>query len=157
MSLSLRRVVISSFTFFFFVFFFLYILSFFTALSYSYAKERSLKDHRHFCKCFRITLTFSSFNIRLADTPVGVQIGVRQLTNVMFIVGVGNLIVNILPIQRRFLLNIAGANKVDIFIDYRAASTDQFNSISEMIATIGVQINFVEKGNCSIYKQSQIA
>jgi len=51
---------------------------------------------------------------------------------------VGNLIINILPIWRRFLLNIAGANRVDIFIDYRAASTDQFNGIFEMIAVIGV-------------------
>ena len=56
----------------------------------------------------------------------------------MFIVGVGNLIVNILPVWRRFLLNIAGANGVDIFIDYRAASADQFNGISEMIAVVGV-------------------
>ena len=50
----------------------------------------------------------------------------------------GNLIINILPIWRRFLLNIAGANRVDILIDYRAASADQFNSISEIIAAIEV-------------------
>ena len=56
----------------------------------------------------------------------------------MFMVGVGNLIINILPIQRRFLLNIAGANRVEIFINYRAASADQFNGISEIIAAIGV-------------------
>ena len=42
----------------------------------------------------------------------------------MFIVGVGNLIINILPIWQRFLLNIARANRVDILIDYRAASAD---------------------------------
>jgi hypothetical protein len=42
----------------------------------------------------------------------------------VFIVGIGDLIVNILPIWWRFLLNIIGANKVDIFIDYRAASAD---------------------------------
>jgi len=35
-----------------------------------------------------------------------------------------DLIVNTLPVRRRFLLNIAGANRVDIFIDYRAASAD---------------------------------
>ena len=56
----------------------------------------------------------------------------------MFILGVGNLIVDISPIRRRFLLDIAGANRVEIFINYRAASIDQFNSISEIIATIGV-------------------
>ena len=61
----------------------------------------------------------------------------------MFIEGLGNLIINILPIRRRFLLNIAGANRVDILINYRAASTDQFNGISKIIAIIGGKINFV--------------
>jgi len=55
----------------------------------------------------------------------------------VFIEGVGNLIVNILPVRRRFLFDIAGANGVDILIDYRAASTDQFNGISKIIAVIG--------------------
>jgi hypothetical protein len=50
---------------------------------------------------------------------------------------VGNLIINTLPVWRRFLLNIAGANRVDILIDYRATSTDQFNGISKIIAIIG--------------------
>ena len=49
----------------------------------------------------------------------------------------GNSIINILPIRRRFLLNIAGANRVDILIDYRTTSIDQFNSISKIIAIIG--------------------
>jgi len=31
-----------------------------------------------------------------------------------------------------------GGVRVDILIDYRAASADQFNSISEMIAVVGV-------------------
>ena len=52
--------------------------------------------------------------------------------------GVGNLIIDILPVRWRFLLDIVGANRVDIFIDYRAASTDQFNGISKMIAAVGV-------------------
>jgi hypothetical protein len=56
----------------------------------------------------------------------------------MFIVGAGDLIINILPIRRRFLLNIIGANRVDILINYRAASADQFNGISKIIAIIGV-------------------
>jgi len=56
----------------------------------------------------------------------------------VFVVGVGNLIVDTLPVWRRFLLNIAGADGVDIFIDYRAASADQFDGISEMIAVVGV-------------------
>ena len=55
----------------------------------------------------------------------------------MFIKGVGNLIINTLPIQRHFLLNIAGANRVDILINYKATSADQFNSISKIIAIIG--------------------
>ena len=42
----------------------------------------------------------------------------------MFIMGVGNLIINISPIWRRFLLNIVGANRVNILINYRAASVD---------------------------------
>jgi len=42
----------------------------------------------------------------------------------MFIEGVGNLIINILPIRRRFLFDITGANRVDILIDYKAASAD---------------------------------
>ena len=75
----------------------------------------------------------------------------------MFVVGVGNLIINTLPIWRRFLLNITGANRVDIFINYRAASADQFDGISKIIAVMGVYINFVKKGNCFIYKQSRIA
>jgi len=54
----------------------------------------------------------------------------------MFIKGVGNLIINISPIQRRFLFNITGANRVDILINYRAASADQFNSISKIIAVV---------------------
>ena len=53
-------------------------------------------------------------------------------------VGVGNLIINILPVRRRFLLNIAGANRIDILIDYRATSVDQFNGIFRIIAVIGV-------------------
>ena len=56
----------------------------------------------------------------------------------MFIVGVGNLIINILSVWRHFLLNIAGANGVDIFINYKAASADQFNGISKIIAVVGV-------------------
>jgi len=56
----------------------------------------------------------------------------------MFIVGAGNSIINTLPIWRRFLLNIAGANRVNILINYRAASTDQVNGISEIIAVIGM-------------------
>jgi len=38
----------------------------------------------------------------------------------------------------RFPLDIAGANEVDIFIDYRATSADQFNGISEIISVVGV-------------------
>ena len=144
-SSSLKRVVISPFTFCSLAFFFCALL-FFTlylllVLNYSYTKERLLKDHCQSYKCFKITLTFSSFvirrNIRLADTPVSIQIGVCQLTNVIFIEGVGNSIINILPIRRRFLLNIAGANRVDILIDYRTTSIDQFNGISKIIAIIG--------------------
>ena len=56
----------------------------------------------------------------------------------MFIVGVGNLIIDTSPVRRRFLLNIAEADGVDILIDYRAASTDQFDGISKMIAVMGV-------------------
>jgi len=51
---------------------------------------------------------------------------------------IGDSIVDTSLVRRRFLLNIAGANRVDIFIDYRAASTDQFDGISEMIAVVGV-------------------
>ena len=75
----------------------------------------------------------------------------------MFIVGAGNLIINILPVWWHFLLNIAGPNRVDILIDYRAASVDQFNGISKIIAVIGVEINFIKEGNCSIYKTSRTA
>ena len=75
----------------------------------------------------------------------------------MFIKGVGNLIINTSPIWRRFLLNIIGADRVDIFINYRAASADQFNSISKIMAVMEVEINFIEKGDCSTYKTSQTA
>jgi len=51
---------------------------------------------------------------------------------------VDDLIVNILPIRRRFLLNIAGVDGVNILIDYRAASADQFDGISKIIAIVGV-------------------
>ena len=63
--------------------------------------------------------------------------GSRRLTGVI-LVGAGNLIINTLLVWRRFLLNIAGANRVDIFINYRAASTNQFDGISEIIAVMGV-------------------
>jgi len=56
----------------------------------------------------------------------------------MFTVKRGNLIINILLVQWRFLLNIVGANRVDIFINYKAAFKDQFNSIFEIIAIIKV-------------------
>ena len=56
----------------------------------------------------------------------------------MSIVGAGDLIINTLPVWRRFLLNIAGANRVDILIDYRAASADQFDGISKIVAVIEV-------------------
>jgi len=56
----------------------------------------------------------------------------------MFIVGVGNSIVNTLLVWWRFLFNIAGANKVDILIDYRATSSDQFDGIFKIIAVVGV-------------------
>ena len=166
MSSSFKRVAVSYFTFFFFAFFFFYTSLFFIPcllllLNCSYIKKRLLKDQCHFYKYFKITLTFSSFiterDIYLTDTLVGVQIGVRQLTSVIFIVGAGDLIINILPVRRRFLVNIVGANKVDIFINYRAASADQFNSISKIMAVVEVEINFIKKSNCFTYKISQIA
>ena len=72
-------------------------------------------------------------------------------------VGAGDLIVNTSPVQQRFLLNIAGANGVDILIDYRAVSADQFDSISKVIAVVEVEINFVEESDCSTYKTSRSA
>ena len=66
--------------------------------------------------------------------------------------GAGDLIINILLIWRHFLLNIAGANKVDIFINYRAASVDQFNGIFKIMAVVKMEINFIKKGDCFIYK-----
>ena len=60
---------------------------------------------------------------------------------------VGDLI-DVLPVWRRFLLDIVGANEVDILIDYRAAFADQFDGISEIIAVVEVEINFVKKGDC---------
>ena len=56
--------------------------------------------------------------------------------------GVGDSIINPLPIRRRFPLDIVGVDRVDIFIDYRADSTDQFDGIFEMRAVVGC-INFV--------------
>ena len=80
-----------------------------------------------------------------------------MLTGVIFIIGAGDLIVNISLVWWHFLLNIAGADKVNIFINYRAASADQFNGISIIIAVVEVEINFIEKGDCSIYKYSRTA
>ena len=74
----------------------------------------------------------------------------------MFIVGAGDSIINISPIQRHFLLNIAGADEVDIFINYRAASADQFDNISKITAVVEIEINFIKKGDCFTYKHSQI-
>ena len=130
--LSFRRVTISLFAFFFFTFFFYTLFIFMPflllVLSYNHTKKKLPKDHRQSHKCSKITLIFSSFiakrDIRLTDTPVSVQIGVRQLTNIIFIKGVGNSIINILLIQRRFLLNIAEADRANILINYRAASAD---------------------------------
>ena len=52
--------------------------------------------------------------------------------------GLGDSIINPLPIRQRFLLDIAGADRVDISIDYGAGSTDQFDGIFEMRAVVGV-------------------
>ena len=41
-----------------------------------------------------------------------------------------------MPIYWHFLLNIAGANRVEILIDYKAASMDQFNGIYKIIANL---------------------
>ena len=91
------------------------------------------------------------------DTLVGIWIGVRWLTSVIFMVRAGDLIVNKLPVWQCFLVDIAGADEVDIFINYRAASADQFDGIFKIMAVVEVEINFVEKGDCSIYKTSRIA
>ena len=53
-------------------------------------------------------------------------------------VGVSNSIIDISPVWQRFLLNITEADGVNIFINYRAASADQFNCIFKIIAIIGV-------------------
>ena len=60
-------------------------------------------------------------------------------------------------VRQRLLLDIAGADEVDILINYRAASADQFDGISKIMAVVEVEINFVEKGDCFTYKQSRIA
>ena len=75
----------------------------------------------------------------------------------MFVVGANDLIINISLVRRCFLVDIAGADEVDIFINYRAASADQFDGISKIIAVVEIKINFVEKGDCFTYKQSRIA
>ena len=71
-------------------------------LNYSYIKERLLKDQFYSHKYSKITLTFSFFvtgrDIRLADTPVSVWIGICWLTGVMFVVGAGGSIIDILPV-----------------------------------------------------------
>jgi len=71
------------------------------------------------------------------DAPVGVWIGVCRLTNAMFAIGVGNLIINISPIWWRFLLDIARANKIDIFIDYRAGFKINL-TVFKMRAVVGI-------------------
>ena len=71
--------------------------------------------------------------------------------------GAGDLIINTSPVRWHFLLDIGGANGVDILINYRAASAGQFDSISEIIAVVEVEINFVEKSDCSTYKTSRTA
>ena len=38
-----------------------------------------------------------------------------------------------------------GANRVDIFINYRATSMDQFNNIFKIMAIVEVEINFIKK------------
>ena len=122
-SSSPKSVVIRSFTFFFF-----FKLCFLLVLSCSYAKERLLKVHCQSCKCFATTLTFSFFitkcDICLVDVLASIWTGVRWLTSVIFVVGAGDSIVDILPVWRCFLLDIVGTNRVDILIDYRAASAD---------------------------------
>ena len=127
-SLFFIMIAISPFAFFFFYTLSSLIPYLLLMLSCSHTKERLLKDYRQSRKYSEITLTFSFFvsgrDIRLVDILISIQIGICWLTDVIFIVRVGNLIVNISPIQQRFVLDIVEANRVDIFINYRAASAD---------------------------------
>ena len=74
-----------------------------------------------------ITLIFSSFvtgrDIYLVDAFNSSYINIHRLTGVV-LVEIGDLIIDISPIRRRFLLDTIEAYRVDILIDYRAASAD---------------------------------
>jgi len=64
------------------------------------------------------------FNIRLAGISIRIGVGLKGLIGVVFIVGAGGLITDLLTIWRRFLLNnvdIAGAN---MFINYTVGTAN---------------------------------
>ena len=76
-------------------------------------------------------------NIHLVDISIRVGVGLRGLINVVFMIGAGSLIIDLLTIWRRFLLNSADIVKTDILIDYIAGTANQFGAVFKGIGIIG--------------------
>ena len=64
------------------------------------------------------------FDIRLVDVFISVSVGLKGLIGVVFVVGVGGLIADLLTVWRRFLLNDVDVVGADMFIDYTVGIAD---------------------------------
>jgi len=63
-------------------------------------------------------------NIRLVDIFIKINMGLKELIGVIFVVGVSNLIAELLIIWRRFLLNNTDVVRADMFINYTIGTTN---------------------------------
>jgi len=63
-------------------------------------------------------------NIRLADISIRIGVGLKGLIGVVFIVGAGGLIIDLLTIRRRFLLNNADVAGANMFINYTVGTAN---------------------------------
>ena len=88
------------------------------------------------------------------DVFIRVSVGPKGLIGVVFVVGAGGLITDLLTIQWRFLLNNVNVIKANMFINYTVGTTNQFGAVFKGVGIIKGQINFIKIGDCSLYKVS---
>jgi len=63
-------------------------------------------------------------NICLADIYIKVGVGLKELISVIFVVGAGGLIIDLLNVWRCFVFNSVDIIKADMFIDYVVSTTN---------------------------------
>ena len=63
-------------------------------------------------------------NIHLVDISIRVGIGLKKSISIIFIVGAGGLITDLLTVWRRFILNSINIIRANIFINYTIGIAD---------------------------------